>query len=81
MKSKRITKCQSKDEERLIIDPPYTIIGQTRLPQSYCLTMKVGGLKEMLKDLEGEDTFRIEVFADKATEYSFICDKPTLKGD
>ena len=60
------------EAERLIIDPPYTVFGHTALPKSLSLTMRVGGLKDMLKDLGNEDTFRIEVFPDKATEYSFI---------
>lgn len=35
--------------------------------------MKVGGLKEMIKELDDEDSFRIEWFSgNKATEYSFI---------
>lgn len=35
--------------------------------------MTVKGLREMTKDLDNEDSFRIEIFSGtRATEYSFI---------
>lgn len=74
MKTKKVMKAPlAKNEERMFVDPPYTIIGSSTIPESFCLTMKVGGLLQMLKDLEGEDVFRIEVFGGyRATEFSYI---------
>ena len=73
METKVVVKAPNcKDEERLIIKPPYTIFGNTSIPKSFSIIMKVGGLKKMLEGLEGEDSFRIEIFSDKATEYSYI---------
>lgn len=75
MKTKIVKKAPlcTKDEH-VIIDPPYTIYGSPSLPQSQSIIMKVGGLRKMLDefDLKGDDSLRIEWFADRATEYSFI---------
>ena len=40
--------------------------------QSFSIKMNVGGLKKMIEDLGDDDSFRIEIFHDRATEYSFI---------
>ena len=82
MKTKIVKKCQSQDKEYLILDPPYTIFGHDTLNPGFSLIMKVGGLKEMLKDLDSEDSFRIEIFHNKATEYSFFKhDDKTMRED
>ena len=76
MKTKKITKAPlATEQEYLITNAPYTIFGRTSIPESFCLTMKAGGLREMLDrhKLDGDDTFRIEVFSGtKANEFSFI---------
>lgn len=74
MKTKKVVKAPlAKNEERMFIDPPYTVIGSPHIPESYCITMRVDGLKKMLEDLEGRDIFRIEVFGGyRATEFSYI---------
>lgn len=76
LKTKKVVKAPlAQDEERLIENPPYTIFGNTSIPSSFCITMKAGGLRKMLDEfkLDGEDTFRIEVFSGaRATEFSFI---------
>lgn len=72
MKTKIVVKSPSRNKEYLIVDPPYTIFGTPHLQTSQSIIMKVGGLKEMIKDLDDNDSFRIEWFAQKATEYSFI---------
>lgn len=76
MKTKKIKKAPlAEDQEYLIEDAPYTIFGSTSIPESFCVTMKAGGLRKMLDKykLDGDDTFRIEVFAGtKANEFSFI---------
>ena len=63
-----------KKEEHLIIDPPYTIFSTPSFqPRSASIIFRVGAMKQMLKDLKDEDSFRIEWFdGNKATEYSFI---------
>jgi hypothetical protein len=73
MKTKKIIKCNSIEKEFLILDPPYTVFGEPYIEQSQSIIMKVGGLREMIKDLDDNDSFRIEWFAgNKATEYSFL---------
>ena len=73
MKTRIVTKCASRDPECLIENAPYTLIGNTCIPNSFQITLKAGGLKKMLKGLCGEDIFRIEVFPhNKLTEFSFI---------
>lgn len=76
MKTKKITKAPlADDQEYLIENAPYTIFGSTSISESFCITMKVGGLRKMLDKykLDGDDTFRVEVFSGaKANEFSFI---------
>lgn len=72
MKTKIVKKCQSPDKEHLILDPPYTVFGHDVLRPNFSIIMKVGGLKKMIEKLDDEDSFRIELFHDKATEYSYI---------
>lgn len=72
MKIKTIKKSLSSDREYLIIEPPYTVFGHSVLNPNFSIIMKVGGLKKMIKNLCDEDCFRIEVFHDKAIEYSYI---------
>lgn len=72
MKTKIVKKCDSPNKEHLILDPPYTVFGHSVLLPSFSVVMKVGGLKQMIKDLDDEDSLRIELFHDKATEYSYI---------
>jgi hypothetical protein len=66
-----------KYNEYIITDPPHTVIMTPSFqPRSQGITMRVGGLKEMIKELDDEDSFRIEWFDGyKATEFSFIKDK------
>ncbi len=80
MKTRIIKKCSSEYEERLIINPPYTVFGTPSIPQSQSIIMTVSGLREMIKDLDDKDDFRIEWFAgNKATEYSFIKHNKKIK--
>ena len=72
MKTKIVVKSNSETEEHLIIDPPYTVYGTPSLPTSQSIIMKVGGLKKMIEGLNDDDSFRIEWFQNKATEYSYI---------
>ena len=72
MKTKIVVKSNSEAEEHLIIDPPYTVYGTPSIPTSQSIIMKVGGLKKMIEGLSDDDSFRIEWFQNKATEYSFI---------
>lgn len=73
MKTTVVRKSGSSKVERLINKPPYTVYGTPSIPQSQSIIMKVGGLRKMLKDLDDEDSFRIEWFAgNRATEYSFL---------
>ena len=72
LKTKEVKKCSSLDKEYLIIDPPYTIFGHSTLRPSFSLVMKVDGLKKMIENLSNDDSFRIEIFHDGATEYSFL---------
>jgi len=73
MRTRQVKKCGSDEPEYLITDPPYTVFGHTSLPESFGVTMKVGGLRKMIAALGDDDTFRIEMFAGtKGTEYSFI---------
>ena len=75
MKTKIVKKAPlCKKKEYLITNPPYTVFGSPSFqPRSESIIMKVGGLKQMIKDLDDEDSFRIEWFdGNKATEYSFI---------
>lgn len=68
-----VNKSGSTEEERMFVNPPYTIFGSPSIPQSQSIIMMVGGLREMLRGLGKDDSFRIEWFADnKATEYSFF---------
>lgn len=76
MKIKKVIKSSSKNEEFLIENPPYTVYGSPSIPKSQSIIMKVGGLKQMIENLDDEDSFRIEWFGEyKATEYSFIKNK------
>lgn len=62
----------SIQEQRIIIEPPYTVFGSPSLPESQSIIVKVGGLRKMIKGLADDDSFRIEWFAGtRATEYSF----------
>lgn len=81
MKTKIIKKSNSSEPEHLIIDPPYTIFGRPSFPpQSQSIIMVVGGLREMIKDLDDDDSFRIEWFAgNRATEYSFLKSNKNIK--
>ena len=73
MKTKIVKKCQCEEPERQFINPPYTVFGHTAIPKSFQITMKVAGLKKMLKELDDDDTFRIEIFAEPGGhEFSFI---------
>jgi hypothetical protein len=74
MKTEEVIKAPlSKNKEFLITNPPHTIFGTPSLPQSQSIIFKVGAMKEMLNDLDDDDSFRIEWFAgNKATEYSFL---------
>ena len=72
LKTKVVKKCNSQYKEYLIIDPPYTIFGNSTLRPSFSIIMRVEGLKKMIENLSDDDSFRIEVFHDSATEYSFI---------
>lgn len=69
-----VKKSGSREEERMFIDPPYTVFGSPVLPQSQSIIMKVGGLRQMLESagLGDDDSFRIEWFNHKPTEYSFF---------
>ena len=70
-KIKKAPNCEK--EEHIIVSPPYCIYGTPHIEQSQSIIFKVGAMKEMLKDLSDEDSFRIEWFAgNRATEYSFI---------
>jgi hypothetical protein len=72
---KVIQKSASENKEYLILDPPYTVFGHTSLPpSSFSIIMKVGGLREMLEGLSNKDSFRIEIFNRKNTEFSFVKD-------
>jgi hypothetical protein len=77
-KTKVVIKSNSDEEERLILNPPYTVFGSPHIEQSQSIIMRIGGLKQMIEGLDDEDSFRIEWFADKATEFSFLKHK---KGD
>ena len=72
METKIVVKSNSETEEHLIIDPPYTVFGTPSIPTSQSIIMKVGGLKKMIEGLNDDDSFRIEWFQNKATEYSYI---------
>ena len=72
METKIVKKCACGDPEHQFVEPPYTVFGHTSIPQSFNIAMKVGGLKKMLEELDGDDTFRIEIFSDGHTEYSYI---------
>ncbi len=72
METKIVVKSNSEVEEHLIIDPPYTVFGTPSIPTSQSIIMKVGGLKKMIEGLNDDDSFRIEWFQNKATEYSYI---------
>jgi hypothetical protein len=72
LKTRVVKKSQSGQPEYLITNPPYTCYGLPRIETSQSIIMRVGGLKEMIKDLSDEDSFRIEWFANGATEYSYI---------
>lgn len=76
MKTEIVKKAPNcKQEEHLIIEPPYTVFGTPSIPQSQSIIMEVGGLRKMLDefDLKEGDRLRIEWFAGyRATEYSFI---------
>ena len=48
---------------------PYTVFGTNPIPQVYAITMRVGGLLEMLQGMEAEDTFQIAIHADGRVEY------------
>ena len=71
METKIVVKSNSEVEEHLIIDP-YTVFGTPSIPTSQSIIMKVGGLKKMIEGLNDDDSFRIEWFQNKATEYSYI---------
>ena len=70
----------SPDREQRIINPPYIVSGSPVIAQSHSLLMKVGGLKEILSELNDNDSLRITWFGgSRATEYSFIkFDEPCL---
>lgn len=72
MRTKVVKKSGSSEEERLIIDPPYCVFGLPSLAQSESIIFKVGALRKMMKGLGDNDSFRIEWFADRATEYSYF---------
>ena len=73
LKTKIIGKIISGAPEYLILNPPHTVFLTPSLRKSQSITMKVGGLRQMLKGLKAEDSFQIEWFAScRATEYSFI---------
>lgn len=73
MKTKFVKKCNANVQERLIVNPPYTVFGHTLINPSFSMIMKVGGLRKMIEDLGDEDSLRIEMFhGNKPTEYSFI---------
>ena len=72
LKTKVVRKCGSKNKEYLILNPPHTICGNTTIPKSFSLIMKVDGLKKLLENLSNEDFFRIEIFSERPVEYSFI---------
>lgn len=77
-----VKKSNSRNIERLILNPPYTVFGSPSIPFSQSIIMRVGGLREMIKDLDDEDSFRIEWFSgNRATEYSFIKAKEFEGGD
>lgn len=60
-------------EERQFTDPPYTVFLSPSMRTTESLTMKVGGLRQMLEGLDDDDSFRIQWFAEsRATEYSYI---------
>ena len=69
-----IRKSVSNEEERMFVDPPRAVFGSSSIPTSYSIIMEVGGLRKMLDDadLKDGDSFRIELFSYKATEYSFF---------
>lgn len=75
MKTKKVIKSASKNDEFLILEPPYTLSGHPTIPKSQSIIMKVGGLRKMIDGLDDEDSFRIEWFNEKETEYSFIKNK------
>ena len=73
MKLRKIQKAPfAEEQEYLIEDAPDTIF-----ETAFLLTMKAGGLRRMLDKykLDGDDTFRIEVFHGTLYEYSFIKDR------
>lgn len=74
MKTKKIVKAPlSKSEERLFVNPPYTLIGSDIIPESFSILLSVDGLRKMLNGLKDTDSFRIEVFpGNRATEFSYI---------
>lgn len=79
MKTKKVIKSESYYEERLIENPPYCVFGTPSLPFSQSIIFTVGAMRKMLEGLKDEDSFRIEWFAAKATEYSYIIEGKKIR--
>ena len=61
------------DAERLFINPPHTFIGGPNIDISQSILLNVGGLRQMIDDLDDKASLRIEWFAGyRASEFSII---------
>ena len=73
MKTIKVVKSSSSEEERMFIRPPYTVISTPHIGNSQSILLRVGGIREMIRGLGEEDSLRIEWFCgDKPTEFSFF---------